>query len=110
MEFMPIVPTGFVHQGQLDSEVEKAVAKLSGRDVVRVRHSIGVDSTGEPAIFFRVVLTDLASKADALADITGRVSATLFDELRPHENWGLIPYFNFRSKSEQEKRNDPEWA
>ncbi|MGC2661124.1 MAG: hypothetical protein WA324_24480 [Bryobacteraceae bacterium] len=82
---MPIVPGSFVHQGQLDREVEKAVAKLSGGEVVRVRHSVGVDSTGEPAIFFRIVLTDSASKADALADVTGRVSATLFDELRPHE-------------------------
>ena len=107
---MPIVPIGFVHQGQLDREVEKAVAKLSTREVVRVSHSVGVDSTGEPAIFFRIVLTDSASKADALADVTGHVSATLFDELRPHENWGLIPYFSFRSKSEQDKRNEPEWA
>ncbi len=107
---MPIVPSGFVHQGQLDREVEKAVAKLIKGEVVRVRHSVGVDSTGEPAIFFRIVLTDSASKADALPDVTGRVSATLFNELRPHENWGLIPYFSFRSKSEQDKRNEPEWA
>ena len=96
--------------GHLDREVEKAVAKLSRMEVVRVRHSVGVDSTGEPAIFFRIVLTDSASKADVLAEITARVSATLFDEVRPHENWGLIPYFSFRSKSEQDKRNEPEWA
>jgi hypothetical protein len=30
--------------------------------------------------------------------------------MRPYENWGLLPYFSFRSKSEQEKRNDPEWV
>jgi len=27
---------------------------------------------------------------------------------RPQENWGLLPYYSFRSNSEQEKRNDPE--
>jgi len=110
MEAVPIVPAGFVHQGQLDHELKNAIAKLPDREVVRVRHSIGVDSTGDPAIFFRIVLTDLASKTDSLAEVTGRLSGTLFDELRPHENWGLIPYFNFRSNSEQENRNDPEWA
>ena len=109
-EFMPIAPIGFVQQDQLNREVDQAVAKLSKKEVVRVRYSVGVDSTGELAIFFRIVLTDAASKADVLADVTGRISATLFDELRPYENWGVIPYFNFRSKSEQDKRNEPEWA
>ena len=107
---MPTVPKGFVHQNQLDREVEKSVAKLSTLEVVRVRHSIGVDSTGEPSIFFRIVLTDSASKADRLAEVTDRIAGTLFDRLRPHENWGLLPYFSFRSKSEQDKRNEPEWA
>lgn len=107
---MPVVPAGFVHQTQLDGEVEKAIAKLSDKEVVRVRHSFGVDSTGEPSIFFRIVLTNSASKTEALAEVTGRITTVLFDELRPHENWGLIPYFNFRSKSEQDKRNEPEWA
>lgn len=110
IEVVPIVPIGFVHQGQLDRELKNSVAKLSDKEVVRVRYSIGVDSTGEPAIFFRIVLSDSASRASALAEVTDRVSATLFDELRPLENWGLNPYFNFRSNSEQNKRNDPEWA
>jgi hypothetical protein len=104
------IPAGFVHQGQLDRELQHAVTKLSSKEVVRVRYSIGLDSTGDPAIFFRIVLTDSASKPGALADVTNRVSGTLFDELRPHENWGLIAYFNFRSKSEEEVRKDPEWA
>lgn len=107
---MPIVPIGFVHQGQLDRELKNAIRKLSNREVVRVRYSIGVDSTGEPAIFFRIVLTDSASRASALAEVTDRISAKLFDELRPIENWGLNPYFNFRSISEQGNRNDPEWV
>ncbi len=107
---MPIVPIGFVNQTQLDREIEAAVAKLSNKDVVRVRHSFGSDSTGDPAVFFRIVLTDSASKADALAEVADRVSETLVDEVRPLENWGLIPYFNFRSKSEQDKRTEPEWA
>jgi hypothetical protein len=104
-----MVPTGLVHQSQLDNEIAKALRKL-GKETVRVNYSLGTDSTGEPSIFFRIVLTDAASREEKLAEVTGRIETIIFDEIRPHENWGLLPYFSFRSKSEQEKRNDPEWA
>ena len=68
--------------------MEKTVAKLSKTDVVRVRHNVGSDSTGDLAIFFRVALTNSASKADALPDVADRVSEKVFQELRPLENWG----------------------
>jgi hypothetical protein len=105
---MPMVPTGLVHQTQLAHEIAKAVRKL-GKEAVRVNYSLGTDSTGEPSIFFRIVLTDVASREDKLPAVTGRI-ATVLEEIRPYENWGLVPYFSFRSKSEQEKRNDPEWT
>jgi len=107
---MPIMPSGIVHQSQLASEVERSVAKLPASEVVRVRHSLGEDSTGEPAIFFRIVLTDSASQAKKLAEVAGRISDSLCEELRPYENWGLLPYFSFRSKSEQDGRHEPEWS
>jgi hypothetical protein len=104
-----VVPTGFVHQAQLSTAVDRAVLKL-GDQVVRVRHSIGSDTSGEPAIFFRIILPDSAVQEATLADVTGRIATTLFEELRPYENWGLTPYFRFRGDSEQMLRNDPEWA
>ena len=60
---------------------------------------IGNDSTDEPAIFFRVVLTDAASRDNYLSDVAGRVVSILFNSIRPIENWGLSPYFSFRSFS-----------
>lgn len=102
-------PTGFVNQAELASSVAKAASKL-GKEIVRVRHSVGADSDGDPAIFFRIVLSDVASREATLADVTGAIAATLFEEIQPYENWGLIPYVSFRSKSEQEMRNEPEWA
>jgi hypothetical protein len=107
---MPTVPGGFVHQAQLAADVSDAIRKLRKEEVSHVAYSLGMDSTDEPSIFFRVVLTDAASKEDGLADVTGRVAATLFDSIHPLENWGLMPYFNFRSQAEQQKRNDPEWS
>ncbi len=106
---MPTVPAGFVHQAELERQIARAIKKL-GKDVVRVNHGFGTDSTGEPSIFFRVVLTDSASREEHLAEVTYRISSTLVNELRPIENWGLLPYFNYRSVSEQRKRNDPDWA
>jgi hypothetical protein len=104
-----MVPTGLVHQTQLANEIAKSIRKL-GKEVIRVNYILGTDSTGEPSIFFRIVLTDAASREDKLAEVTGRIETILFDAIRPYENWGLLPYFSFRSKSEQQKRNDPEWA
>jgi hypothetical protein len=104
-----VVPTGLVDQKQLAEHIAKAITKL-GKEAVRVRYSVGPDSTGEPSIFFRVVLTEDASKEEKLVDVTDRIASVLFDEIRPYEKWGLLPYFNFRSESEQESRSDPEWA
>jgi hypothetical protein len=108
-QVMPIVAAGLVHRGELDAEIKVAAAKL-GPEATHVSYSVGEDSTGEPSIFFRIVLTDHASREETVADVTGRIATALFDEVRPIENWGLHPYFNFRSLSEQQKRRDPEWA
>ncbi len=103
-----MVPAGFVHQGQLDAEIKNAIRRL-GPEAVHVDYSIGADSTGEPSVFFRIVLADAAISEDTLTEMTGRIVTILLDEVRPIENWGLHPYFNFRSQSEQRRRKDPEW-
>ena len=103
-------PTGFVNQAQLAQSVDAAIRSLNPQEVVHVAYSIGHDSTDDPAIFFRTVLTDAASREESLADVTGRVASTLFNSIRPIENWGLTPYFSFRSFSEQRNRNDREWS
>jgi hypothetical protein len=105
---MPIVPSGFVNQTQLANEVNRAIRKL-GKDVVRARYSIGTDWSGDPAIYFRIVLSDAASREGTLLDVTGRIEKIL-EEFRPYEDWGVIPYFSYRSKSEQAMRNEPEWS
>ena len=103
------VASGFVHQGQLDAEVLKAIRKL-GKEVVRVKYNLDTDSTGDPSIFFRIVLTDAACREDRLMASADRVEKILSDKVRPRENWGLLPYFSYRSKSEQDKLSDPKWT
>jgi hypothetical protein len=107
---MSIVPSGIVHQAQLAADIAEAIHKLPTDEVSHVSYSLGTDATDDPSIFFRVVLTDSASREEKLADVTGRVAGTLLDAIHPIENWGLNPYFNFRSQTEQRKRNGPEWS
>ena len=60
--------------------------------------------------FLSHLLADAYIREETIADLTGRIGAALFDAIRPIENWGLRPYFNFRSKSEQDRRRDPDWV
>ncbi|MGC2659977.1 MAG: hypothetical protein WA324_18620 [Bryobacteraceae bacterium] len=77
-------------------------------DVVRIRWSVGEDWSGDSAIFFRVVLSDAASRRDDLAEFTGGIGGRIFADLRLAE-LEYIPYFNFRSDSEQKRLKDAEW-
>jgi hypothetical protein len=101
---------GFVNQTQLKQDVDAARQVLSPQEVVTVAYSVGEDWTDDPAIFFRIVLTDAASARDRLHDVATRVSSTVSDLVRPLEKWGLFPYFSFRSFSEQKTLNDPKWS
>ena len=104
---MPIVPKRFVDQSQLDAGVQRA-AQAHAPDVVRIRYNLGSDWTGDPSIFFRIVLSDDASRKGRLSETTERVSSTILNEIRPEE-LGLQWYFNFRSLSEQEEIKEPAW-
>ena len=96
---MAIVPSGYVLQSQLAADVEKAKTKL-GPEAIEVSYRLDADSTGEPSIFFRIILADWATAEENLSAVTGRIATTLFKEVRPFENWGLHPYFNFGSSAE----------
>ena len=101
------VPTGLVNQTQLKDAVEAAAKTLEAGEVRHVRFTLGSDGSGEPAIFFGILLTPQASQNSRLADVTGRVATVLFDQLQPYNRWGLQPYFNFTS-SQAHFRN-PSW-
>ena len=106
-----MVHGGYISQEQIANEVERAKLLL-GPEVVRVRYNTGEDTSGDPAIYFRIVLTDSASRRETLSEVAEKIRNIFDDELRPYENWGLYSYFNFRSESEQAKREglDLKWT
>ncbi len=78
-------------------------------DVVRIRYSVGSDWTGDPSIFFRIVLSDDASRNAQLSETAERVALTIRNEVDV-EQLGLHSYFNFRTLSEQAELQEPAWA
>jgi len=99
---MALAARGFVNY----TEVEQAI----GPEVVHVAYKLNEDWTGDPGIFFRIVLINAASEEGRIGEIAQRISTQVFDESRPQENWGLFPFFNFRSEADQERRPDPLWT
>src|ERR1039458_8278022 len=77
--------------------------------VARWRHTFGNDWAGDPAIFFWVTLTDEASKKDKLSQTTEGFKKVIGD-IDFQNDWDLIPYFNFRSESEQASLKDEVYA
>jgi hypothetical protein len=103
------VPIGLVNQRKIAKDIAAAAALLAP-EVVRIRHNIGEDWSGDEAIFFRIVLSDAASREDTLRAVTTRIENVLLKKVQPLERWGLLPYFSFRSQSEQAEINEEAWA
>jgi hypothetical protein len=100
------VPKAFAEQDGFQRAVEHAARSLAP-EVVSVIPTLGDDWSGEPAVFFMVILTDAATSRDRLLNVSNHVAAALVQQVQPLEQWGVLPYFNFRSQSEQAKLNQP---
>lgn len=105
---MPIMPTGVVQQAEIGPRV-RAVERKLAPDVVRIRHAVTLNSTGDESIFFRIVLSDEASREDRLQEATERIEAELLKAIR-FDDFGLYQYFNYRSVSEQAMLKEPAWS
>jgi hypothetical protein len=91
---------GVAHAAELQKKLNGIMPQPSP-GVVKWRHTFGNDWTGDPAIFFWVTLTDEASKKDNLLKATEAFMKALDEHIDFQNDWDLIPYFSFRSESEQ---------
>ena len=66
---MVIIASKIVTEAQIQKAIAKVVKKLP-KHVLSVRYNLGTDWTGDPSIYFRVVLTDEIFKTDGLAEET----------------------------------------
>jgi hypothetical protein len=94
----------FAQQPQFFAAVARAADALQ-LDVVAVTPTLGNDWNGESAVFFQVVLADGVPRAQLLP-LTKRISQSIVQQVQPLEEWGVLPYFDFLTQSEQVRR----WA
>lgn len=104
-----LIPTAFAQPARFRAAVDRAARRLAPH-VVSIIPTLGNDWSGEPAVFFMVILSDAASLRDQLLNISNRVEQAIVQQVQPLEQWGVLPYFNFRSKSEQAKLDQPTLA
>ena len=104
---MTIISRVVVDEAQIEAGVQRAVEALAP-DVVRIRFNLGEDWTGDPSVFFRVVLSKKASRLKHLGKTSDRIEAKVRQEVRPEE-LGLNYYFNFRSESERLANKEAAW-
>ena len=105
---MPITSRAIFKRTELDEEIKSVLSKL-GPEVVHTAYRLREDSTGEPAIFIRIVLADEATREDIFFANTRRIVSAIWDELNPVDNWGLFAYVNFRSQTEHQNRQGRDW-
>ena len=85
------------------------IARDLAPDVVRIRFQADSDWSGDPALHFKIILSDDAIRSDRLPEVRERVRARLFDDLGLSWSSGRIPYFRFRAESEQSKIREASW-
>jgi hypothetical protein len=101
-------PLKSAQRAQIDQIVEQV--KQEHRKIVhQIRWELGNDWTGDPCLYFRVVMRDSATRGNRLHRATSTVQKALLDRLNPLE-LDLFCYFNYRSESEQAELREPSWA
>lgn len=104
-----IIPRAHAQQAEFAAAVAQVERQLHP-NVLHIYHRFGNDWTGEASVFFIVVLSDAASRRDQLLSVTNGVSDAIEQQVEPLEQWGVLPYFNFRSQSEQARHKEEVWA
>jgi hypothetical protein len=105
--------TTYLSPQKLKDFAEKVdeVAKKFPGEVVRIRYTFSRDWDGDPAIYFRIIITDEAFHRYPIMELTEKIRDALTMDLALYDSeYSLyIPYFNYRTVSEQGEAKEPQW-
>jgi hypothetical protein len=101
------IARALAHQAQFSAAVAQVALPPQ---VLSVTSTLGTDWNGESAVFFDVILADNSVPRPQLLAFTKQISRAIVHEIRPLEEWGVLPYFNFLTESEQARMKEPTWA
>jgi hypothetical protein len=79
-------------------------------EVLSATPTLGTDWNGDSAVFFQVILADNSVPRPKLLAFTKQISRAIVQEIRPLEEWDVVPYFDFLTESERAKMKEPSWA
>lgn len=105
-EFMPTTRLSASDEIALKQSLV-VLGHLLPSEVVKWNYTLDGDWEFDPAIFFWITLSDEASTKERLESVAEGIIEIINQNLDPMRKWGLFPYFNFRSYSEQEKLQEP---
>ncbi len=105
---MPYLPINAGKKAEIDAVVAEVARELAP-SVVFIRYDIEKDWSGDWALFFRILLSDAATRGRRLSRITSQVKKLLRERLNPDE-LDVLVYFTFRSQSEQAELREKAWA
>ena len=102
-----LMPSIVLEESDIDKAVREAAKEVTP-DVQWIRYEIALDWSGDPAIYFRVILSNDASREARLAKVTKRVESFLTEKLNLDES-DLLSYFSYRSRAEQAALKESAW-
>jgi hypothetical protein len=102
------IARALAHQSQFFAAVAQVALPPQ---VLSVTPTLGTDWNGESAVFFQVILADNSVPRPLLLALTKQISWAIVHEIRPLEEWGVLPYFDFLTESERARmKEQPTWA
>ncbi len=101
------IARALAHQAQFFAAIAEVALPPQ---VLSMTPTLGTDWDGEPAVFFQIMLADNSIPRPELLSFTKRISQAIIQQIRPLEDWGVLPYFNFLTQSEQARMKEPTWA
>jgi hypothetical protein len=101
------IAKAFAHQAQFFAAIAHVALPPQ---VQSVTPTLGTDWNGESAVFFQVILADKSVPRPELLTFTKQISQTIIQQIRPLEEWGVLPYFDFLTESEYARMKEPTWA
>lgn len=103
------IAKAFANQAQFFDAIEQVAIALSPQ-VVSVTPRLGTDWDEESAVFLEVILADNAVPRAQLLSFTKEVSRAIVRQVRPLEEWGVLPHFRFLTETEKSRIKEPAWA
>ena len=103
---MATFPLTLDKQAEINAVVSDILREMAP-DVVRIRFDFHEDWSGDPGVFFRVLLSDELDRK-RFHEVATRVRNTLWDRV-DFFGMGVFPYHNFRKEGEQAVLKEKSW-